>query len=118
MGRHACWAIGFAAGCLQTAGGGGFDDDDLVGGADADTDADDVGDADADADGAGDADVDTGTACPAYPSGPYGLRQGQVVQDFSLPGNDTDAEWTMTDFWCMGQEDGKKVLILNIHSMT
>lgn len=37
--------------------------------------------------------------CPPYPSGPYGWAVGDVVEDFSLPGNDAaDGIWSMGDF--------------------
>ncbi len=116
-------AAAIAGGCLET--GGGIDSDEE--GSDADADGDVIGgdsdadvdaDADADADTDADGDTDLPPACPAYPAGPYGLRQGFTVENFSLPGSDTDGTWSMEDFWCMGQQEDKTVLILNIHSMS
>jgi hypothetical protein len=113
-------AAAIAGGCLETGGGLDSDDEadadgDVIGG-DSDADADTDGGADADTDGDADDPTDLPPACPAYPAGPYGLRQGYTVENFSLAGGDADGVWSMEDFWCMGQTEGKTVLILNIHS--
>lgn len=113
--RFGVAALAFAiAGCLQTAGGADTDDDGIAGdGNDVSTDSSTSSGSDA----SGDV-IPPPPACPAYPSGPYGLRQGSVAQDFALPGNGEDGEWSLDDFWCMGQmgETPATVLVLNVHS--
>ncbi len=78
------------------------------GGADGDPDADSDADSDVDSDVDSDADSDTGSdtgGCPPYPDGEYGFQVGDVVQSFTLPGENAgerEAEVGLDDFWCLG----------------
>ena len=122
MGKGNWWITVAAlagAGCLTTGGGfgDGNGDDDISGDGDADTDADTDADADADSD----SDTGPGDECPAYPDDANGWRQGEILSNFSMPGNDPDDEtWTAEDFWCQAHraENPATVLVINVHSLT
>jgi len=116
MVRDTVWLLAAAmasgGGCL-TAGNDGFSSG---GDADVDTDAD----SDADTDSGTGSDTGSEVVCPPYPEGAMGFEVGQIVQNFTLPGDGPEDLWSMEDFWCMAhqEENPATVLLINIHSLT